>query len=391
VTNGAEAQGEGVGGRVVAGLQGAGQVGEGRGGPGVGARVGGDADRRVGGDHGPVEGGGAGRVEGPAEQHRGQGVDEQRPAGQRVGSGGEVERVEPHPGRAEVQVGAADRVGEAAVLVFGVDDEDLHPAVEGAQRFQLGQVALAGAGAGEDDRVVVVAGEAVPAEHARAGCRDAVQHTVTRAQVDAGEREGGGERGGVHRAAQAECVDADRQGGDPALQGAESGWGDVEQQRGDQGPHPGALGLQRVGVGGVHGEVEPEAEQLAFAAGEASGEVAGVGGGDVGLGVGEASLGGVEAPGRLQPGELAAQPVRRDLVGHRVDVQGDVDPPRVGEERGQPAEADLAGVAGDGEAAADAVAETEPSGPDLDGVRYEQARCVLGATSRAGRARGTSG
>ena len=55
----------------------------------------------------------------------------------------QVERVEPDAVRAEVDVGAADRGGTAAVFVFGVDDRDLHPLVEGAQGFELDQVGLA--------------------------------------------------------------------------------------------------------------------------------------------------------------------------------------------------------------------------------------------------------
>ena len=52
-------------------------------------------------------------------------------------AGGQVERVDPHAGGAERDGGAADRVGQAQVLVFGVDDGDLHPVVEGAQESSL--------------------------------------------------------------------------------------------------------------------------------------------------------------------------------------------------------------------------------------------------------------
>ena len=83
---------------------------------------------------------------------------------------GQVERVDPHPGGAGADDGAADGVGEAGVFVFGVDDVDLDPAVEGAQEFEFDQVGLAGAGAGEHDGVVVVAGEPVP-QHQRRGWR----------------------------------------------------------------------------------------------------------------------------------------------------------------------------------------------------------------------------
>ena len=65
-----------------------------------------------------------------AQQHGDEGVDEQRPADEGVGPGCEVEGVDPHAGRPEVDVGAADGLGQAPVLVFGVDDGDLDPGVE---------------------------------------------------------------------------------------------------------------------------------------------------------------------------------------------------------------------------------------------------------------------
>ena len=40
-----------------------------------------------------------------------------------------------------MDIGAADGLGQAAVLVLGVDHRDLDPRVEGPQRFELGQVA----------------------------------------------------------------------------------------------------------------------------------------------------------------------------------------------------------------------------------------------------------
>ena len=56
----------------------------------------------------------------------------------------------------------ADRVGEADVLVFGVDDRDVHAVGQGAQDLQFDEVGLAGAGAGQDDAVVVVLRPPVP-------------------------------------------------------------------------------------------------------------------------------------------------------------------------------------------------------------------------------------
>jgi hypothetical protein len=83
-----------------------------------------------------------------------------------------------------VQVRAAGAGGEAGVFVFGVDDPALGALVGVAQDFQLGQVGLPGAGAGEGDGVVVVACPPVPGDQARPGGVRAVQ--------DAGQRVGVG-------------------------------------------------------------------------------------------------------------------------------------------------------------------------------------------------------
>jgi hypothetical protein len=48
------------------------------------------------------------------------------------------------PGGAQPQGGAPDGVGQALILRFGVDDQDLDALIEPAQRLQLGQIALAG-------------------------------------------------------------------------------------------------------------------------------------------------------------------------------------------------------------------------------------------------------
>src|SRR5205814_1483762 len=75
---------------------------------------------------------------------------------------GQVERVERHRLRAgERQVDAAHRLGQPLVLALGVEHVEPDAAEEQAQGFELGQVALAGAGAGEQDAVVVLAREAV--------------------------------------------------------------------------------------------------------------------------------------------------------------------------------------------------------------------------------------
>src|SRR5438093_1450117 len=86
------------------------------------------------------------------------------PSGRVVRAGTEVEGVQANAVGSEVQVRAADRLGEAGVLVLGVDDEHLDALVEQAQGLQLGEIALARARAGQDDRVVVVLGVPIPAD-----------------------------------------------------------------------------------------------------------------------------------------------------------------------------------------------------------------------------------
>ena len=93
------------------GVERLGQIGEERRGADVAAGVGGDPDRFVGRDDPPIERGGRRRIGFPTEQHGDEGVDEQGAAGECVGTGLQVEGVDPHAGRAEVDVGAAGRGG----------------------------------------------------------------------------------------------------------------------------------------------------------------------------------------------------------------------------------------------------------------------------------------
>ena len=116
----------------------------------------------------------------------------------------------------------------------------------------------------------------------------------------------------------------------------------------------------------MDGQVEAEAEQLALAAGEPVGQLAGVTRGGLGVWVVElAAVRGGAAP-RFQAGPLAAQPVGCRGRGDWVDVQGDVEAAGVGQQRLQPAGGDVGGVAGDRQGRGVVVADPQVPGGDLD-------------------------
>jgi len=170
----------------------------------------------------------------------------------------------------------------------------------------------------------------------------------------------------------AEGVDTDGKGGRPSLQRAPGGRLGVEQHRRAQRPDPGALGLQCLFGAGMDGQVQPDAEQLLLATGQAGGQVPGILGCHLDVGVTEASFGGVGPPARFEAGQLAAESFGGDVGRDRLDVHGDVETAGVGGERFEPAPGHLAGVAGDGEAGAPAVADPHRPGAHLDGVGAER-------------------
>ena len=87
----------------------------------------------------------------------------------------------------------------------------------------------------------------------------------------------------------------------------------------------GDLGGQVVLGAGVDGQVQAEAEQLALAAGQPVGQVAGVVGGGLGVRVVQLAPVGAGAAAGFQAGALAAQPGGGDRDRDRLDVQGDVE------------------------------------------------------------------
>ena len=87
----------------------------------------------------------------------------------------------------------------------------------------------------------------------------------------------------------------------------------------------------------MDGQVQAEAEQLALAPGQPVRQLAGVVGGGLGVGVIELPPVGAGAAAGFQPGTLAAQPGGGDRDRDRLDMQGDVEPARIGQQRLQPA------------------------------------------------------
>ncbi len=171
-----------------------------------------DAGGGVGGAGGAVEGGELGAAE-PAGEQLDQFGEKDDPFGERaVSAGGQVERVErDRAGAGEGEVGAADRLAEALVFVLGVDDEDLDALIEEAQRFEFGEVALAGAGAGEDDAVVVVGLEAVEDDRGAGGGEAVEAAALCQGRLGGGEGEGSRQGFAVEGAAQPQPVECERQ------------------------------------------------------------------------------------------------------------------------------------------------------------------------------------
>jgi len=272
-----------------------------------------------------------------------------------------------------LQGGAADRFGQAQVFVFGVDHGDLHPVVQRPEHFEFDQVGLAGAGAGNDDGVVVVLGPAVPPDDAGGVGVEPVQHPAgrhaltgqRRGQVGGGQGEGGGEGVGVEHAPHPQGVGRERQGRGPALQLAPGRRLGVQQHRGGGGADL-RDGLDEL-VGGhrVHRQIQPDPEQPGLAAGEPVGEVGGVLGGSVGNRVTEASLVRVETPGRFQAGALAAQPAGGIRGGHGFDVDRHVETAGPGQQRFEPGGADLSRVAGHDQGGGIAVPDLHVTRADL--------------------------
>ena len=352
------------------------EVAQKRRGPAVCVGVVADPGGAVDGVGGAVESGELGAGESAGEQLDEFGEeDDALGEGAVVAAGRQVERVErdgvwPRKG----QVGAVDGVAEAAVFVFGVDDEDLHALVEQPQCFEFGEVALAGAGAGEDDAVVVVAGEAVEDDR-RAGVGQPVEAAlIGEWWFGGGEGEGGRERLAVEGAAQAQPIEAERQRREPALERPKGGRGAAQELRGAEGLDAFGCAFELVLCVGADREVEAGAVEAALPARESGREVFGVVGGGGDAEVAEAAAFELEAAGRLEAGALFLQPLCCDLGRERFDVERDVELRRGAQEWCEPAVADLTRVAADRECPLPACSGADAVGAQLERGGAEQAR-----------------
>ncbi len=293
-----------------------------------------------------------------------------------------LERVERHrlrPGQR--QVGAADRLAEPPVLVLGVDDEDLDAPVErgAAPRASPDSSCRRPSGRGRrccscrrrsGRRRPGAPGRREPVEAAALGQRGS-------ASANGNARR---ERVAVERAPQPsrsspsgrlDAASPRRPGSSPGMQREELGGAECAQPLG-------GLGQLRARSHRLDGEVEPGAEEAALAAHEPVGEVVGVLGRGGDRKVVEAAALGLEPPGRLEAGALAAQARGGELGRERLDVQREVAGGAAGEERCEPAVADLARVAADREGLAQAPAEAHPVAAELEGGRGEQAALSAG-------------
>jgi len=165
----------------------------------------------------------------------------------------------------------------------------------------------------------------------------------------------------------------------------------IHQQRGGQGADVLTRRVKLGAANGVDAQVQPDPEQLSLSAGEAFGQLAGIGCGGVKLGVCQPALASVGAAAGLQAGELAAQPVGRQPGRDRVNVDGDVELAGKGQQRLEPARSDLAGIADDGERSADPGADGQRPGADLHRIGAGQARGRRTGICSRGRMPGRSG
>jgi hypothetical protein len=150
-----------------------------------------------------------------------------------------------------------------------------------------------------------------------------------------------------------------------------AGWASSRSED-QQGPQAGGVSVELSVIPAPHRHVQPHPEQPPLPPGQAGGEVGGVGGRRLHLGIDQASPLRVKEPGGLQARPLAPEPLRSHRWCDGLDVQGHLGSPWEGEEGLEPPGPHLPGIAGDGEAAADLLAHPQRARPYLQGVRAEQ-------------------
>ena len=225
---------------------------------------------------------------------------------------------------------------EPSVLVLGVDDEHLDALVERSKDLELGEVALAGTRAGQDDLVVVLQGESIDENEPSGRGVSSQEDPAARFELGARERERGRERLRVEGPPEPQRVDAEGQRGEPALNGSEGNGARVKQERGAHGSHTVDLPLQRLLARRPDRDVEPDPEQPSFSPRELPGERGGVLGSGFHLRIGKPLLLRLDASRRLESGELSTEVASCLVVRDGIDMQSHIDGPRVREQRREP-------------------------------------------------------
>ncbi len=287
----------------------------------------------------------------------------------------QIERVQPmRRGAGQAHVLAADGGAQGAVLVLGVDDQEVDAGQQVAQRHELDEVALAGARHGEDGQVGVLQGrvEGVDDDR-RLGARgDAVQHAPLHGEGGAGEREAGDERARVEVSVDEQVVAALGQAGAEAAFLFQDGHPRVGEHAVER-----ALDAPRQVVERAQGRrpqqhVQTDREDALLAALQGVAQPLGVLEGDLALGIGQPPAALVDQSRRLQLDQLVPEQLHDCRRGQRVDVQADFDRLLEVEQRLQPAGADDARVADDSEHARVLVLELQVVAGDLDRGRRDQ-------------------
>ncbi|HKW60896.1 MAG TPA: hypothetical protein VJR46_14195 [Candidatus Dormibacteraeota bacterium] len=206
-------------------------------------------------------------------------------------------------------VDAAELLGQAAVLMLGVDDEDLDAHAQRSDRERREEVRLAGAGVAEDADIGVGVAALVEGidEHRRAGRPVATGEQSARLlEVRLVPGKEGDKRCRVDDALALEAVRAAGARGEEAVEHPEGAGSELAEHRAGSGLDTSRAGVELVARGRCQGQVSGDVEGLVLAGGEPALQVLGVRQGSGQGGVGGAGDG-VEGASGAHVDELALQ------------------------------------------------------------------------------------